>query len=39
MIIENSKLLEALGLHERQSMGLVDYGTYRQTHTNPGETK
>jgi quercetin dioxygenase-like cupin family protein len=38
IIIENAKLLEALGLHERQSMGLVDYATHLQTHAQAGET-
>jgi quercetin dioxygenase-like cupin family protein len=38
VIIENSKLLEALGLHERQSMGLIDYATYLQTQPAAGET-
>ena len=38
IIIENSKLLEALGLHERQSMGLVDYATFLQRHRDSGKT-
>jgi mannose-6-phosphate isomerase-like protein (cupin superfamily) len=31
IIIENSKLLEALGLHERESFGLVSYADYLPT--------
>ena len=31
IIIENSKLLEALGLHERESFGLISYADYLRT--------
>jgi hypothetical protein len=31
IIIENSTLLEALGLHERESFGLVSYADYLRT--------
>jgi len=37
IIVENSKLLEALGLHERESMGLIDYASYLQR--NPRREK
>jgi quercetin dioxygenase-like cupin family protein len=33
IIIENSKLLEALGLHQRESIGLIDYATYLGKHS------
>jgi mannose-6-phosphate isomerase-like protein (cupin superfamily) len=31
LIIENSKLLESLGLHQRQTAGLIDYKTLKKT--------
>lgn len=41
LIIENSKLLEQLGVHQRQSAGLIDYATYqdKQSRENAGEKK
>jgi quercetin dioxygenase-like cupin family protein len=36
VIVENSKLLEVLGLHERESMGLIDYASYLQTNPKAG---
>ena len=38
IIIENAKLLEALGLHSRETMGLIDYATYRQKLKPSGDT-
>ncbi|MFF0156393.1 hypothetical protein ACFYRY_02445 [Streptomyces sp. NPDC005263] len=41
LIVENSKLLEQLGVHQRRSAGLIDYTAYQaqQSRENTGEKK
>jgi gentisate 1,2-dioxygenase len=38
LLIENSRLLEHLGLNQRESMGLVSYKEYRQKHSAQDES-